>query len=90
MSRTLIAVTDSPFPSLSPAIEALKRVDPEAEPADHLAALEFLEKLAWQLRIGDQHRIGIARDVKNIIRGSGLGHAQFGSDAPERGDCGVE
>ena len=25
----LIAVTDSPFPSLDPAVAALKRVDPE-------------------------------------------------------------
>ncbi len=29
MSRTLIAVTDSPFPSLDPAKAALERVDPE-------------------------------------------------------------
>jgi D-3-phosphoglycerate dehydrogenase / 2-oxoglutarate reductase len=29
MSRTLIAVTDSPFPSLDPAKEALVRLDPE-------------------------------------------------------------
>lgn len=43
MSRIQIAVTDSPFPSLDPAIAALKRVDPElrmaksASPEDILA-----------------------------------------------------
>ena len=43
MSRTLIAVTDSPFPSLDPALKALARVDPEirmsksASPDDILA-----------------------------------------------------
>src|SRR3954452_18020717 len=33
MSRTLIAVTDSVFPSLDPAMAALKRIDPEVRMA---------------------------------------------------------
>ena len=43
MARTLIAVTDSPFPSLEPAQAALARIDPElrmaksASPEDILA-----------------------------------------------------
>ena len=43
MSRPLIAVTDSVFPSLDPALAALKRVDPDlrmaksASPDDILA-----------------------------------------------------
>jgi D-3-phosphoglycerate dehydrogenase / 2-oxoglutarate reductase len=42
MSRTLIAVTDSPFPSLDPAIAALKRVDPELHMAKSAAADDIL------------------------------------------------
>ena len=42
MSRTLIAVTDSPFPSLAPAIAALKRVDPELRMARSASAEEIL------------------------------------------------
>jgi D-3-phosphoglycerate dehydrogenase / 2-oxoglutarate reductase len=42
MSRTLIAVTDSPFPSLDPAIAALKRVDPELRMAKSAAADDIL------------------------------------------------
>jgi len=38
MSRTLVAVTDSPFPSLDPAIAALKRVDPELRMAKSASA----------------------------------------------------
>ena len=43
MSRTLIAVTDSPFPSLDPAIAALKRVDPELRMAKSASADDILE-----------------------------------------------
>ena len=42
MSRTLIAVTDSPFPSLHPAIAALKRVDPELRMAKSGSAEDIL------------------------------------------------
>jgi D-3-phosphoglycerate dehydrogenase len=42
MSRTLIAVTDSPFPSLAPAIAALKRVDPELRMAKSASADDIL------------------------------------------------
>ncbi len=42
MSRTLIAVTDSPFPSLHPAIAALKRVDPELRMAKSASADDIL------------------------------------------------
>src|SRR5882762_9528627 len=42
MSRTLIAVTDSPFPSLAPAMAALKRVDPELRMAKSASADDIL------------------------------------------------
>jgi D-3-phosphoglycerate dehydrogenase / 2-oxoglutarate reductase len=42
MSRTLIAVTDSPFHSLDPAIAALERVDPELRMAKSPAADDIL------------------------------------------------
>jgi len=42
MSRTLIAVTDSPFPSLDSAIAALKRVDPELRMAKSASADDIL------------------------------------------------
>jgi D-3-phosphoglycerate dehydrogenase / 2-oxoglutarate reductase len=42
MSRTLIAVTDSPFPSLAPAIAALKRIDPELRMAKSASAEDIL------------------------------------------------
>jgi len=42
MSRTLIAVTDSPFPSLDSAIAALKRVDPELRIAKSTSADDIL------------------------------------------------
>jgi len=42
MSRTLIAVTDSPFPSLDPALAALKRVDPELRMAKSASADDIL------------------------------------------------
>jgi len=42
MSRTLIAVTDSPFPSLDPAMAALKRLDPEVRMAKSASAEDIL------------------------------------------------
>jgi D-3-phosphoglycerate dehydrogenase len=42
MSRTVIAVTDSPFPSLDPAKAALKRLDPEWRMAKSAAADDIL------------------------------------------------
>jgi D-3-phosphoglycerate dehydrogenase / 2-oxoglutarate reductase len=42
MPRPLIAVTDSVFPSLDPAIAALKRVDPELRMAKSVAADDIL------------------------------------------------
>ena len=42
MPRTLIAVTDSPFPSLDPAKAALKRVDPELRMAKSPSADDIL------------------------------------------------
>jgi D-3-phosphoglycerate dehydrogenase len=42
MSRPLIAVTDSPFPSLDPAKAALKRVDPELRMARSPSADDIL------------------------------------------------
>ena len=42
MSRLLIAVTDSPFPSLDPAKAALKRLDPELRMAKSASAEDIL------------------------------------------------
>ena len=42
MPRTLIAVTDSPFPSLDPAKAALARVDPELKMAKSASADDIL------------------------------------------------
>ncbi|MGH6771293.1 MAG: C-terminal binding protein [Xanthobacteraceae bacterium] len=42
MSRSLIAVTDSVFPSLAPALAALKRVDPEVRMAKSASADDIL------------------------------------------------
>src|SRR6267143_4270336 len=42
MSRFLIAVTDSPFPSLDPAKAALARVDPELRMAKSASAEDIL------------------------------------------------
>ena len=42
MPRTLIAITDSPFPSLEPAKQALKRLDPEYRMAKSAAADDIL------------------------------------------------
>jgi D-3-phosphoglycerate dehydrogenase / 2-oxoglutarate reductase len=42
MSRTLVAVTDSPFPSLDPAKAALQRVDPELRMAKSASAEDIL------------------------------------------------
>jgi D-3-phosphoglycerate dehydrogenase / 2-oxoglutarate reductase len=42
MARTLIAVTDSPFPSLDPAKAALARVDPELRMAKSASAEDIL------------------------------------------------
>ena len=42
MSRPLIAVTDSPFPSLDPAKAALKRIDPELRMAKSPSADDIL------------------------------------------------
>jgi D-3-phosphoglycerate dehydrogenase len=43
MPRTLIAVTDSPFPSLDPARAALARLDPELRMARSVSAEDILE-----------------------------------------------
>ena len=43
MTRTLIAVTDSPFPSLDPARAALARLDPELRMAKSASADDILE-----------------------------------------------
>jgi D-3-phosphoglycerate dehydrogenase len=42
MPRTLIAITDSPFPSLEPAKRALRRLDPEYRMAKSAAAGDIL------------------------------------------------
>jgi D-3-phosphoglycerate dehydrogenase len=42
MPRTLIAITDSPFPSLEPAKKALRRLDPEYRMAKSAAADDIL------------------------------------------------
>src|SRR6266571_5227047 len=42
MPRSLIAVTDSPFPSLDPAKAALARVDPELRMAKTASAEDIL------------------------------------------------
>jgi D-3-phosphoglycerate dehydrogenase / 2-oxoglutarate reductase len=42
MTRVLIAVTDSPFPSLDPAVAALSRVDPELRMAKSASAQDIL------------------------------------------------
>ena len=52
MSRTVIAVTDSPFPSLDPALAALKRVDPELRMAKSASADDIL---------------GVARDADAVL-----------------------
>jgi D-3-phosphoglycerate dehydrogenase len=43
MSRPIIAVTDSPFPTLDPAKAALKRLDPEMRMAKSASAQDILE-----------------------------------------------
>jgi D-3-phosphoglycerate dehydrogenase len=43
MSRPIIAVTDSPFPTLDPAKAALKRLDPEMRTAKSASAQDILE-----------------------------------------------
>ena len=43
MTRPLIAVTDSPFPSLNPAKAALARLDPELRMAKSTSAEDILE-----------------------------------------------
>jgi D-3-phosphoglycerate dehydrogenase len=43
MARFLIAVTDSPFPSLDPAKAALRRVDPDLRMAKSASAADILE-----------------------------------------------
>ncbi len=43
MSRVLIAVTDSPFPNLDPAIAALARIDPELRMAKSASADDILD-----------------------------------------------
>ena len=43
MARTLIAVTDSPFPSLDPARAALARLEPELRMAKSVSAEDILE-----------------------------------------------
>jgi D-3-phosphoglycerate dehydrogenase len=42
MARTLIAITDSPFPSLDPAKKALARLDPEYRTANSASADDIL------------------------------------------------
>ena len=42
MSRPIIAVTDSPFPSLDPAMAALKRLDPEVRMSKSASAEDIL------------------------------------------------
>ena len=42
MAKTIIAITDSPFPSLDPAKEALARLDPEYRMAASSAAADIL------------------------------------------------
>ena len=42
MSRPVIAVTDSPFPSLDPALRALRRVEPELRVARSPSADDIL------------------------------------------------
>ncbi|MPZ58404.1 MAG: hypothetical protein GEU91_18310 [Rhizobiales bacterium] len=42
MSRPIIAVTDSPFPTLDPAMAALKRIDPEVRMAKSASADDIL------------------------------------------------
>src|SRR5213080_3181724 len=42
MARVLIAVTDSPFPSLDPAKAALRRLDPELRMAKSASAEDIL------------------------------------------------
>jgi D-3-phosphoglycerate dehydrogenase / 2-oxoglutarate reductase len=42
MSRPLIAVTDSVFPTLDPAMAALKRIDPEIRMAKSTSTADIL------------------------------------------------
>ncbi len=59
-------------------------VDAEAETADHLAALELAQQIAGQLGVGDEHRVGVARDRQDVLGRSALGHPHLGIDALER------
>ena len=65
-------------------------VDAEAEPADHLAALELFEEIAGELGIGDEHRVGVARHREDVVGGRRFRHPQLRIDALERGDRGIE
>ncbi len=42
MARTIVAVTDSPFPSLDPALQALARVDPDIRMSNSAGADDIL------------------------------------------------
>ena len=59
-------------------------VDAEAEAADRLAARELAQQLARQLGVGDEHRVGVARDREDVVGRRALRHAQFRIDARQR------
>ena len=60
-SKTLIAVTDSPFHSLDPAIAALKRVDPELRMAKSPSAEDILAQRGRVARLGRPQPAGQVR-----------------------------
>ena len=42
-----------------------------------LQRVELAQQIAGQLGIGDQHRVGVARDREDIVGGDALRHAEF-------------
>ena len=65
-------------------------VDAEPEAADRLAALELAQEIAGKLGVGDEHRVGVARDRENIVGRRALRHAEFRVEARERRLRGIE
>src|SRR6201982_1386973 len=80
MPRILIAVTDSPFPSLDPAKAALARVDPELRMARSATADDILA-VAW-----DAHAILVTYAklpgelLRQLARGKRIGRFGLGVD----------
>ena len=92
MARPLIAVTDSPFPSLDPAMAALKRIDPEVRmaksgsPEDILAVAREAEGVlvTYAKLPGD-----LLRQLKRCKAIGRFGLGVDNIDVPAATECGI-